>query len=398
MRTSHPIPTAACIRAAAHRRLPDMLHDLEQLVRCESPSSAPAALQQCSRLVEDIVHTRVGRRPDERGDPLPHLRWRWPGGPTPVLLLTHFDTVWPLGTTDTFPFTHQGGVVRGPGSFDMKAGLVIAVHALSVLREVAGPQALAGVRLLATADEEVGSHDSRALIQADVAGCRAALVFEGAGDGGALKTARKGTSHYVLRVHGHASHAGLAPELGRNAALDASRLTIAAAELSDPPRGTTVTPTVVTAGSARNTVPELAEVVLDVRVAHAHEQQRVDRSLRRLVAQPSPLGCDITLSGGPNRPPLVPEMSRDLFAAAQQVGQHLGLPPLQQVSVGGGSDGNFTAAWGVPTLDGLGAVGGGAHARDEHVQVAALTERVALVCGLLHQLTTSVARQGGGGG
>jgi len=376
----------ARLLSAAARRLPEILDDLKLLVECESPSAAPAALHACADRMEGLVLTRVGRRVEWRGEELPHLRWRWGGPANRVLMLTHFDTVWPLGTLADFPFSHEDGVVRGPGSFDMKAGIVIAVHALAVLREVDGDGALDGICLLSTADEELGSGGSRPLIEKEAAGCRAALVFEGAGVDGALKTARKGTSHYVLRVHGKASHAGLEPERGVNSALDASRLTIAAAELSDPARGTTVTPTLVTAGTSRNTVPDLAEISLDVRAADPDEQRRVDDALRRLVAEPSPIGCGIELVGGPNRPPMTGRTSAALYATARRVNRALDLPELTQVSVGGGSDGNLTAALGIPTLDGLGAVGGGAHTREERVSPDRLVDRVALVAALLAEL------------
>lgn len=274
----------------------------------------------------------------------------------------------------------------------MKAGIVIAVHALAILKELRGGTPMPGIRLLATADEELGSADSRPVIEAEAAGCRGVLVFEGAGANGALKTARKGTSSYTLQVTGRAAHAGLEPEKGINSALDVSRLALEAAALACPNRGTTVTPTMLTSGSARNTVPEYAELTLDIRVTEVAEQERVDHALRQLAAAASPHGSRIELVGGPNRPPMPATSSRDLFAVAQEMNRQLGLPELRQVAVGGGSDGNLTAALGVSTLDGLGAVGGGAHARDEHVNVNQLPDRVALTSALIARILNDASK------
>jgi glutamate carboxypeptidase len=315
--------------AAMSARLPAILADIETLVRCESPSSVRDAVARSADLVAAVGQQHLGTAPELIViDGCPHLRWRFgtglssPGGtaskhgglppPVPpgprtprgrVLILAHHDTVWPLGSIETHPFSVADGVLRGPGCFDMKAGLVLALHALAVLGV---PD---GVTLLVTGDEELGSPSSRGLIEAEAAGCLAALVLEASADGGALKTARKGVSLYQVRAVGRAAHAGLEPQRGVNATVELAHQVLTVAGLADAALGTTVTPTALSSGTVANTVPSVAA--------------------------------------------------------------ELGLAPLQSASVGGASDGNFTAGVGTPTLDGLGAVGGGAHADHEHVLVDA---------------------------
>jgi glutamate carboxypeptidase len=308
-----------------------------------------------------------------------HLRWRLGGGPSRVLLLAHHDTVWPLGSLLTHPFTVNDGVLRGPGCFDMKTGLVLAMHAAALLRDPSG------VTLLVTGDEEVGSPTSRSLIEQEAAGCAAALVLEASAGGGALKTERKGTSMYRVRARGRAAHAGLEPERGVNATIELAHQLLAAAALADAGRGTTVTPTVISAGRTVNTVPDEGAFDTDVRMWDGAEQDRIDAAMRAL--HPVLAGARLEVTGGPNRPPLAAEASMALFARACSLAVDLGLPPLASAAVGGASDGNFTAGVGTPTLDGLGAVGGGAHADDEHVLVGELPGRAALLLALLEDLT-----------
>jgi glutamate carboxypeptidase len=366
------------------RRLPRLLADIEELVTCESPSADPAALARSTDLVADLGKRHLGVAAERvvSGDRT-HLRWRLGAGPARVLLLGHHDTVWPLGSLGANPFGVRDGVLRGPGCVDMKAGLVLALHALAEL------DVPAGVTLLVTSDEEVGSPTSRELVEQTAKGCAAALVLEAAAPGGALKTERKGVSRYVLRVHGHAAHAGLEPERGVNATVELAHQVLAVTALADPGRGTTVTPTEATAGTSANTVPATAAVAVDVRVGDAAEQGRVDAAMRSL--RPVLPGARLELTGGPNRPPLAPGASAALFRRAVRVAGRLGLPALAGVAVGGASDGNFTAGIGTPTLDGLGAVGGGAHAADEHVLVDALPARAALIAALIADLLTPEA-------
>lgn len=363
------------LRTSAARR-PLMLDELEALVMVESPSDSEVATRAAADALDDLLQDRLGSRGAWIGEQRGHLLWSGGGRPR-VLLLGHVDTVWPLGTTARWPFTVTDGLATGPGSFDMKAGLVQGVHALARVDD------LSGVALLATTDEEVGSPTSRELIEQTAQGCSAVLVLEPSAMG-ALKTGRKGVSTYELVIHGRAAHAGLEPEKGANAAVELAHQVLTLAAADDPGRGTTVTPTVASAGTTANTVPARARLAVDVRALEPAEQQRVDRQLRTLAAHVP--GCTLELHGGINRPPLAPASSRALFARAAQFAVDLGLPALTGAHVGGASDGNFTAGLGVPTLDGLGAVGDGAHAEGEHVLVEAMAARSRLVAALVRDL------------
>ncbi len=315
-------------------------------------------------------------------DGVVHLRWRLGPGRTRVLLLGHHDTVWPTGTLEVHPCDVVDGVLRGPGCFDMKAGLVMAFHAVATLED------RDGVTLLVTGDEEIGSPTSRALIESEATGAVAALVLEASADGGALKTARKGTSLYEIEVVGRAAHAGLEPEKGVNATLELAHQVQAVAALADTAAGTTVTPTVTSAGTTPNTVPAAGRFAVDVRAWSQAEHERVDSALRALM--PVLTGATVVVHGGVNRPPLEESSSRHLFERARALASRLGMPPVRGAAVGGASDGNFTAGAGVATLDGLGAVGGGAHAADEHVLVDRLLDRTALLGALLADLLDEV--------
>jgi glutamate carboxypeptidase len=354
-----------------------MIELLAALVAAESPSSEPAAVARCGALVAEAAVDLIGEKPEEiEVGGHTHLRWRFGSGPTRVALIGHLDTVWPLGTLDRWPFSVSEGRATGPGAFDMKAGIVQLLYALARLDD------LDGVAVLLTADEEIGSPTSRALIEDTARGARAALILEPSA-GGALKTARKGVSNYELVVHGRAAHAGLEPEKGANATLAIARHVLALDAIARPADGTTVTPTVLHSGTATNVVPAEARLKIDVRATSVAEQQRVDDAIRAL---PDVEGTRIEVIGGPNRPPLEAGASAELFERAQEQAAALGLAPLSAVEVGGGSDGNFTAAIGVPTLDGLGAVGDGAHAEGEYVELAAMPERTALLAALVADL------------
>ena len=352
-----------------------MVAALGALVAAESPAGQSAP---CVAAISELFRTQLGRAPEvvESG-PMTHLRWSG-GGPVRVLLLGHYDTVWPIGTLARWPFSVNGDVATGPGAFDMKAGIVQLVFGLATIGS------LAGVAVLLTGDEEVGSQTSRALIEGLAREAEAVLVLEPSADGGALKTARKGTGMYTLRVSGKASHAGLEPEKGANALMGLASLVLAAGALGDDRAGTTVTPTMAVAGTATNVVPAQASAELDVRVLDPAEARRVDEAVRALQT-PVP-GTSLTVEGGPTRPPMPPAASDALFARAQTCAAALGLRPLEGRAVGGASDGNFTAAVGTPTLDGLGAVGAGAHAEGEHVVLSAMPERAALIGALVESL------------
>lgn len=369
-------------------RRADLLADVERLVRCESPSSDLAAVARSAGEVAAVLRDRLPGEPEIVDvDGCRHVRWRSGPGPTRVLILTHHDTVWPLGTLQRLPYRVDEAeqVLRGPGTVDMKAGLAQAVHALAVL--VGDPSGLPdGVTVLVTGDEEIGSPTSRELIEAEALRGPdvAVLVLEGSGPHGAIKTGRKGTATYHLTVTGRASHAGVAPERGVNAVVELAHVVLAVLALADPEKGTTVTPTVVTGGSATNTVPAGATLAVDVRCWTVAEQERIDRQLRTIA--PTLPGARIDVDGQPNRPPMERQVSAALFERAQAVAARAGLPVPAECAVGGGSDGNFTAALGVPTLDGLGAAGGGAHADDEHVDLVSLLPRTALLVALLRDL------------
>ncbi|MDQ1006244.1 glutamate carboxypeptidase [Streptomyces sp. V4I23] len=350
-----------------------MIEDLRALVETESPSRDLDALRASAKAVAALIESRLGGQAvlveSEAG---PHVHWS-AGGDPKVLILGHHDTVFPLGTLERRPFTVENGHATGPGVFDMLGGVVQAVHGLATLAD------RSGVEILVTADEEVGSRSSRALVEERALACDAVLVLEGAADGGALKTGRKGCGTFEVSVTGRASHAGLEPAAGINALIEASHQVLDIAALSRPDIGTTVTPTVASAGTLDNVVPAQATVVVDVRVESADEKERIESAFAALT--PHLDGAEITVRGAVGRPPMPESASAELFAVAKKL-----LPGLEGTAVGGGSDGNFTAALGVPTLDGLGAVGGGAHADHEYLVIEAMAERANLVAKLVHAL------------
>jgi len=363
-------------------RTPEMVELLGELVTSESPSRDIAALTATATLLARSGTALLGQEPEwlATGDSAV-LRWRLPaqsgGHGRPILLLAHLDTVWPLGTTARWPFSVTDGHATGPGAFDMKAGLVQALFAMAELKRSERPSP--GVVLLVTSDEEIGSPSGRPFIEADAADAAAVLVLE-ASAAGRLKLARKGVGIYRLEVTGRAAHAGLEPERGVNALTLAAELVLRLAAVADPAVGTTVTPTLAEAGTTQNTVPAHAAVTLDVRAATVAEQERVDHDLRQLSVPPD---AELNVLGGTNRPPLEERASAALFATARELADRCGIAELKGVAVGGGSDGNFTAALGVPTLDGLGAVGAGAHAEGEYVVIAEMASRAALVTELV---------------
>ncbi|GHC82060.1 glutamate carboxypeptidase [Nocardiopsis terrae] len=350
-----------------------MLEDLRTLVETESPSRDVESLKGSAGAVAALVERRLGGRAALVESPAgPHVHWSGGGEPR-VLVLGHHDTVFPLGTLARRPFRVEGGRATGPGVYDMLGGLVQAVHGLAALDD------LAGVEVLVTADEEVGSHHSRALIEERARACGAVLVFEGAAEGGHLKIARKGCGTFEVFVRGRASHAGLEPEAGVNALVEAAHQVLDIAALNRPEAGTTVTPTVAAAGTTDNVVPAEAVVTVDVRVETDEERRRVEAAFAALT--PHLEGARVAVTGSVNRPPMPAAVAEGLLAQAQRL-----LPGVGGVAVGGGSDGNFTAALGVPTLDGLGAVGGGAHADHEYLVVGAMVERAHLAAGLVGSL------------
>ncbi len=361
-----------------------MLADLSVLVEAESPSRDVDRLTVHARLVSGMMVRLLGSAPDLVASPVgPHIHWRGGGEPR-VLILGHHDTVHPAGSLAARPFSVTGGIAAGPGVFDMKAGIVQALHAVAALAD------RSGVEILLSSDEEIGSRESRALIEERALACGAVLVLEPSADGGALKTGRKGTGTFEVRVRGRASHAGLEPEKGINSLVELANLIPQIVAIADPSRGTTVTPTVASAGTADNVVPENASCFVDVRVAVPEEKPRVEAAMAALRG--SVPGTEIEVLGGIGRPPMHESAAAVLMGIAAQVAAEAGIENLDGVVVGGGSDGNFTAAVGVQTLDGLGAVGGGAHSADEHVVVAEMPHRAALIAGLCQRLSSMASR------
>jgi len=364
--------------AQAHDLLPAMVDTVGALVSVESPSDD---LDSCHAIVQEAVGAFSAWLPSpartERhgGRPV----WRWGPDRPRILLLGHLDTVWPLGTLDRLPFTSDDQRMTGPGVFDMKAGVVQgwAALALAQLSEDSG------VGMLLTTDEEIGSRASRGVIADAITDAAAVLVLEPSVEG-ALKIARKGTSWYVVDIEGRAAHAGLDPARGVNALMAAAELALAAHAWARPDAGTTVTPTMLASGTTANTVPAQARLTIDVRAWSSDEQRRIDDLMR--VWRPGVTGAHLDISGGIDRPAMEEADGAALFIRAVACQASLGLPVLNGRSVGGASDGNLTAAAGVATLDGLGAVGDGAHADHEWASVPAMAERAALVAAILEEV------------
>jgi glutamate carboxypeptidase len=362
-----------------------MLARLRELVEAESPSDDAPALARCADLLDGWFSTVLGARAQR---PVPgQVHLLWPAADPAVLVVGHFDTVWPLGTLHEIPFTVLDGVARGPGVLDMKAGIVQLLTALEI---TAGRDR---VSVLLTGDEETGSATSRGLIEREAVRAGRVLVCEPSADGGAVKTARKGLASYRVQATGRAAHAGLEPERGINATVEIAHQILALGDLALPGDGTTVTPTLLQGGTTSNSVPETAVVAVDVRAWTRSDLDRVDAAIRAVV--PVLPGATVSVDGGVNRYPLEPERALNLLAVTQDAAHGLGLPPLEGVRSGGGSDGNLTAAVGVDTLDGLGAVGAHPHARDEWVDARAMPDRVALLAAVLDDLTTSHPTDGG---
>jgi glutamate carboxypeptidase len=352
---------------------------LRELVETESPSESPEGVNAAAALVEDWARSFNGRvkRSKQKGfgDAL-ELRF----GPTlgrPLLLLGHLDTVWPLGTLARMPWRESEGRFYGPGALDMKAGVVMALTAVKILTEA---KALRPVTMLLVPDEEVGSPASRPLTERFALASEAVFVLEPA-QGLAYKTARKGVGVYTVRVTGVAAHSGVDFTRGHSAIREAARLVETISAFTDLERGLTVNCGVLSGGTRANVVAAEAAIEVDVRIARASDERRVARLFRSL--KPTDPACRIEVTGGINRPPMErrPGTVR-LFRQARKLAAEIGLD-LQEAATGGGSDGNFTAALGVPTLDGMGAVGDGAHAAHEHVLIEHLAPRVALLAGML---------------
>jgi glutamate carboxypeptidase len=368
-------------RSVAQRR-PEMLEMIAELVQVESPTEDRMAVNRCVSLLEKWIQTAGGKSrrnaQSKAGDLL--IGRFGPARGAPLMLLGHLDTVWPLGTLKKMPFRLRGGRAWGPGVLDMKAGVVMALIALRVLAEanrLAQP-----VLYLLNSDEETGSEYSRAVTESLARKCAAVFVLEPAqGLAGAYKTARKGVGNYRLQVHGVAAHSGVDFTQGHSAVLELGRQVERASAFTDLARGITVNAGVIGGGTRSNVVAAEAWAEFDVRIAKAADEQRIDRRFRALRAVDR--RCRLEVTGGLNRPPMERTSGTvTLFRRAATMAAGLGFQ-LQEAATGGGSDGNFTSALGIPTLDGMGAVGEGAHADRESILLDALVPRTALLAAMI---------------
>jgi glutamate carboxypeptidase len=354
---------------------------LRQLVEVESPSEDKAGVNDADSVVQDWLKTlqtqwkrhkspRFGDILEARFGPARSTRGR-------VLLLGHLDTVWPLGTLKSMPWREAEGKLHGPGVLDMKAGVVMAIEALEALQTLGLARP---ITLLLNSDEEVGSTFSRRITERIASTCAAVFVLEPA-QGLAYKTARKGVGHFHLRVEGVAAHAGVDFTNGHSAVLEMSKLVQKVSAFTDLQRGITVNAGVIHGGTRSNVIAAECCAEVDVRIAKAQDAARIERMFNTLKSFDK--ACKLTVSGGINRPPMERKPAIiALFRQAKRLAAELGIT-LEEAATGGGSDGNFTAALGVPTLDGMGAVGAGAHAAHEHVVAKHLVERTALLAGML---------------
>ncbi|MFN8596251.1 MAG: M20 family metallopeptidase [Anaerolineae bacterium] len=359
---------------------------LKDLCSLESPSGDKAAVDRCSTFVAEQLRAfgaEVRSVPQtSAGD---HLIADWSGGTSgsgQFLTLCHLDTVWPIGTLHPMPLREEAGKLLGPGAYDMKAGTVILLLALQAIK-AAGLAPRRPVRMLFTSDEEVGSTTSRELIETEAKRSALALVLEPAMAGGQLKTFRKGVGDFTIVAHGRSAHAGVDHQKGINAIAELAHQIVRLQALTDYESGTTINTGVIKGGTASNVVPERAKMEVDFRVSKMSEIDRVVPTIENL--QPILPGARLEIAGGLNRPPMERNaMMIATFEKVRALGETIGLK-LEEGSTGGGSDGNFTAALGTPTLDGLGARGDGAHAAHEHVIIESLAERAALLATIFTQ-------------
>ena len=373
------------IAAWLGERQSEMIATLRELVIRESPTNnKPACDSLCEHLANEFSCLGGEIKIHRRNTAGNHLQVNFGGarGRRPVLLLGHYDTVYDLGTLDKMPWRESKGKLHGPGVFDMKGGIVQMMFALWAMRDAS--RLPRPVKVLLVSDEEEGSGTSRALTEKVAKQCCAVLVCEPSGAGGAVKTARKGVGGFTVKVTGVSAHSGLDFEKGHSAVLELAHQIQAISQLTDLKRGVTLNVGVIRGGTRTNVVPSEASADLDLRIWRKDDGPRMTKRLMAL--RPVNRNCKLHVEGGVNRPPL--ERTKQvaaLFQLARKVGSELGFP-LNEIAVGGGSDGNFTAGLGIPTLDGLGAVGDGAHALHEHVIAAELPRRAALLAGLIQSL------------
>ena len=363
----------------------EMLALLQRMVEIESPSDNKAALDRMGEFLArefERIGGKVTLYPEkEAGD---NLKAEFPGSSgKAILLLGHFDTVWPMGTLANMPFRIDSDRAFGPGVYDMKAGITMMIFALRALQ--AGGQSHRPVTVLLDTDEEVGSRTGRPLVEATAKNCEAVLVLEpSTGPKGYLKTSRKGVGETMIRVRGVASHSGVDFEKGRSAIVELARQLLEVVKFTDAGRGITVNPGIIQGGTRSNVVAAEAWASVDMRIARLADAVELEQKFAAL--KPFDPDCSLEITGGINRPPMERTAGTvRLFQIAQELGRAIGMD-VQESSTGGGSDGNFTSALGIPTLDGLGALGQGAHASNESVVMEELPTRTALLAGLLQTL------------
>jgi glutamate carboxypeptidase len=381
--TAEPIAWRKRLRYFADRK-DQMVETVRQLVEIESPSDNKRAADAMAAFVGQKYAALGGRtrfhRATEFGD---HLQVDFSGrkNEKPVLVLGHYDTVYPLGTLKTMPCKLSGEQLRGPGVLDMKSGIALMLHALEGLRNWHGEMPRP-VTIFLVSDEEVGSHTSRAITESLARKSAGVLVLEpAAGLRGAVKTARKGVGEYILKVRGIAAHAGLDPGKGHSAILELARQIGAIHQMNDLRRGLSLNIGLIQGGTRSNVVAAEATAVIDVRIASAKHAAGIDRKLRSL--KPFDKHCKVTVSGGINRLPMERTAGvAALFKKAEAIAGRLEWK-LDEAAVGGGSDGNFTAGIGIPTLDGMGGVGEGAHAMHEYIVIRELPRRAVLLAGMI---------------
>jgi glutamate carboxypeptidase len=366
-------------------RRDQMVQTIHQLVEIESPSDNKEGVDRLGKLLAGRFEGLGGHakfhRVQKFGDHL-QVDFAGTGRGKPVLLLGHLDTVYPLGTLATMPCRVASGRLWGPGTFDMKSGIALMLHAIEALRAWHQDVLPRPVTVLLVSDEEVGSDTSRRITENLARQSAAVLVLEPSqGPKGAVKTARKGIGEYVLKVTGKAAHSGLDFEKGQSAILELARQIVAIQKLIDLKRGLTLNVGTVQGGTRVNVIPAEASAVLDVRVARKQDAAGIDRKLRSL--KPFNRQCKLEISGGMNRPPMERTSSvAALYKKAAEIAKQMGWKS-EEAAVGGGSDGNFTAGLGIPTLDGLGGVGEGAHATHESILISELPKRAALLAELI---------------
>jgi len=385
-------------RVEAQRRLAyfnerrdEIVSTIRELVEIESPSDNKAAVDRVAEAVAQKF-SRLGGKVEVRVHPAKdfgnHLQVDFPGksAAKPVLLLGHYDTVYPLGTLAAMPCRAVDNKLTGPGVLDMKSGIALMLHTLAALQDWHKEEWHGGlprpVTVLLVSDEEVGSDSSRAITESLAKKAAAVLVLEPSyGFQGAVKTARKGVGEYLVKVTGKASHAGLDFQKGANAILELARQIEKVSSFTDLKKGLTVNVGIASGGSRTNVVPAEAAAQIDVRIARMKDAAGIDKKMRSL--RPFNRKCKIEITGGIHRPPMERTAGvAALYAQAVAIARELGWK-LGEAAVGGGSDGNFTAGLGIPTLDGLGGVGDGAHATHEHILISELPRRAALIAGLI---------------